>query len=59
MHILQINTVYEVRSTGRTTKELNDYLLASDHESTIAYSEGPSIKNGYQIGTDLEKKFML
>jgi len=56
MHILQINAVYGMRSTGRTVKELDNYLKKNGHKSTIAFSEGETIKNGYKIGSSLEKK---
>ena len=49
MHILQINSVYGIRSTGRVVKELHEYLLENGYESTVVYSEGPSIKKGYKI----------
>ena len=38
--ILQINAVYEEGSTGRTTKELNEYLQSRGYESRIAVSAG-------------------
>ncbi|CEN76503.1 group 1 glycosyl transferase [[Clostridium] sordellii] len=56
MKILQINAVNTWGSTGRTTSEIDLYFRNEGHESIIAYSEGPKIKNGYKIGNSIEKK---
>ena len=40
MKILQINAVYKTASTGRTCKELHDYLAAHGHECITVYG-GP------------------
>ncbi|WP_071120030.1 glycosyltransferase [Romboutsia timonensis] len=56
MKVLQINAVNIIRSTGRTTKEIHDYLKKYGHESIVAYSEGPDCENTYKIGSTIEKK---
>ena len=35
MKILQINSVYEFSSTGRTTTEMHEYLVANGHSSYV------------------------
>lgn len=56
MKVMQINAVNGIKSTGRTTLELAEYLEENGHESYIAYSEGDSFHKSYQIGTAFEKK---
>lgn len=56
MKVLQINAVNGIKSTGRTTLEMAEYLEDNGHEPYIAYSEGHSFKNGFKVGTKLEKK---
>ncbi|SEL32495.1 Glycosyltransferase involved in cell wall bisynthesis [Carnobacterium iners] len=56
MHILQINAVSEIRSTGRFIKELDEYLIRNEYKSSVAFSEGILNSRGYKIGTKLEKK---
>lgn len=56
MHILQINAVNGIKSTGRTVKELDEYLTNVGIESSIAYSEGENSFNSYKIGAPMEKK---
>lgn len=56
MKILQINSVSNFGSTGRTAKEISDYCLKLGHISVIAYSTGEPVNDGYKIGFTLEKK---
>lgn len=39
MKIVQINSVYNIASTGRTTAELHNALVAAGHESYVVYSK--------------------
>lgn len=56
MKIIQINAVNSIKSTGRSTKELSDYLISKGHESFIIYSEGESTSNSYQVKSKVYKK---
>ena len=57
MNVLQINAVYGAGSTGRTTKELDEYLQAKGHNSYAAVSETDIYKpNVHIIGNRLDKK---
>ncbi len=56
MKVLQINAVNGIRSTGRATTEIAEYLNGNGHKSYIAYSDGPPYYRGFQIGTTIEKK---
>lgn len=56
MIVLQINAVNGIRSTGRTTLEIAEYLNNNGHEGYIAYSDGNSYYKGYKIGTTVDKK---
>ena len=56
MKVLQINAVNGLKSTGRSTIELADYLVKNGHESYIAYSEGMKNRNSYKVGFKVEKK---
>ncbi|MBR6737919.1 MAG: glycosyltransferase [Clostridia bacterium] len=61
MKIAQINAVYGIGSTGRTTKELAESLACNGHECFVGYSisnvsyqkEGVTL---YQIGNALDHK---
>lgn len=56
MIVLQINAVNGIRSTGRITTELANYLNQEGHEAYIAYSSGiPYIKE-YKIGNKIDRK---
>ncbi len=59
MRILQINTVYAVKSTGRTCSEIEKALLAKGHECCTAYGHGPKnmSENAYRINTGFEYLF--
>ena len=58
MRVLQINAVYNLSSTGRTTTELHKALLEKGHESYVAYSKSnkPDDENLYKIGSLLDCK---
>ena len=57
MNILQINAVYGIGSTGRTTKELDDYLQQKGHNSFVAVAQTDTNKpNVYIIGNNFDKK---
>ncbi|MDY2850342.1 MAG: glycosyltransferase [Bacteroidaceae bacterium] len=58
MKILQINSVCDFGSTGRTTRELADYLEQQGHECYIAYGHGTTtFHNSFKIGGKLENHF--
>ena len=58
MKILQINSVCDFGSTGRTTRELADFLQENGHECFVAYGHGTSTyQNSFKIGTVLENHF--
>ena len=55
MKIIQINTVAEYSSTGRTTIELAKALDEKNHISYIAYGQKKTTyKRNFKIGTNLE-----
>ena len=57
MRVLQINAVYEKFSTGRTTKELHEAMLANGIESFVASPELASLnENCYLIGNRFDHK---
>ena len=58
MKVLQINAVYNVSSTGRTTTELHHALLKDGIGSYVAYSktDKPDDVNLYHIGSPLDIK---
>jgi len=57
MNILQINTIYKLASTGRTTFELDNYLKKTGHNSFVAASTDIETKGSYyKIGGELGKK---
>ena len=56
MKILQINSVYEVASTGRTTKELNDYLNENNHTGLVAIASGESNDKIFKFGFSIETR---
>lgn len=58
MKVLQINTVYKEKSTGRTCFEVNKALESYGHEGYIAYGRGKhKDKNAYRIGSEVEYYF--
>lgn len=58
MRILQINSVCDFGSTGRTTRELADYLEQQGHECYVAYGHGTtSFHNSMKIGGKWENHF--
>jgi glycosyltransferase involved in cell wall biosynthesis len=57
MKILQINSIYEKFSTGRSTKELHEALLEKGYESYVASPKLFSLNtNSYKIGNKLDWK---
>jgi len=56
MKVLQINAVGGIRSTGRLSSEIDDYLNANGHEGYQAYSYGKSGSHSYIIGSTLDHK---
>ena len=57
MKILQINSVYRISSTGRTTFELDEFLTAQGHETYVANGENKVLgKNVFYIGTNWDHK---
>lgn len=58
MRILQINSVCDRGSTGRTTRELAEVLLAQGHECFVAYGQGTtSYPYSFKIGGKWENHF--
>ncbi|WP_053373004.1 glycosyltransferase [Paenibacillus sp. FJAT-27812] len=58
MKVLQINTVYRVKSTGRTCYELSMSMEKAGHECYTAYGFGFwEDKNSYRIGNNKEYYF--
>ena len=58
MKILQINSVCDFGSTGRTTRELADYLEQQGHECYVAYGQGNSTYHrSFKIGGKGENHF--
>lgn len=56
MKVLQINAVSGIRSTGRITVEITEYLNNNGHKGYIAYSDGIPYEKGYKIGSKIEIK---
>lgn len=57
MNIVQINAVYGSSSTGRTTRELDEYLQSKGHNSYVAVSETDTYQpNIYVVGNKFDKK---
>lgn len=58
MKILQINSVCDKGSTGRTTRELAEVLLAQGHECYVAYGHGTTTyPYSFKIGFKWENHF--
>lgn len=58
LKILQINTVYKEKSTGRTCFEVKEALENSGFEGYVAYGRGKhNDKNTYRIGSEFEYYF--
>lgn len=47
MKILQINTIYGEKSTGRTCAEVEKALIEQGHECITAYGHGNAVDNNY------------
>lgn len=58
MKVLQINAVYNLSSTGRTTTELHEALIANRIDSYVAYADTdkPNDEKLYHIGSSTDKK---
>lgn len=57
MKVLQINAVYEKFSTGRTTKEMHEYLKLNGHDSYVAAPDLSGLEeNAYKIGDKTDWK---
>lgn len=57
MKIVQINAVYQKGSTGRTTKELHDYLQICGYDSYVFVAETSlQEQNVFLIGNNLDRK---
>ena len=57
LRVLQINAVYERYSTGRTTREMHEWLTAHNVKSFVAASELYGLTNNcYRIGNDVDHK---
>ncbi len=58
MRILQVNSVCDFGSTGRTTRELADYLEENGHECYVAYGQrSSSYHRAFKIGGKWENHF--
>ena len=58
MKILQINSVCDRGSTGRTTRELAEFLLEHGHECFVAYGQGTTTyPYSFKIGGKWENHF--
>lgn len=55
MKIVQINAIYEKSSTGRTTKEMHEWLIAHNIDSYVFCSTGIDEKR--KIGSPLDHKW--
>lgn len=56
MKIVQINAVNGIKSTGRSTIELSEFIKKQGHESYIVHSEGLNTEDSYKVGNNIEKK---
>ena len=58
MKIVQINAVYNISSTGRTTTELHEALQSAGHQSFVFYSQTnvDNVENIYRVGSPLDIK---
>lgn len=57
MKVLQINAVNGIKSTGRNTLELANFLNLNGHKAYIAYSVGENFEQEYKIGSLIDRKF--
>ena len=58
MKIVQINAVYNIGSTGRTTAEMHEALQNAGHQSFVVYSQTNvnNVENTYCMGSPLDIK---
>ncbi len=54
MNILQINAVCDSGSTGRTCRELSDWLIDHGHKSLVVYGSG---KSNYEYAVNICSRF--
>ena len=58
MKIVQINAVYQYSSTGRTSKEMHQFLKENGHESYVFCNNINDPQNNvYKLGSTIEYKF--
>ncbi len=58
MKIVQINAVYNISSTGRTTTEMHEALQIAQHQSFVVYSQTNvnNAKHTYRLGSLIDIK---
>ena len=56
MRILQINAVYDIASTGRSTAELHRYLKSHGHQSWVAAMNVPNCVEFFHLGNKIENR---
>lgn len=56
MKILQINAVYDVASTGRSTAELHRYLKSHGHQSWVAAMNVPNSDEFFHLGGNMDNR---
>lgn len=58
MKIVQINAVYNISSTGRTTTELHEALQSAGHKSFVVYSKTniDNVENTCRMGSPIDVK---
>ena len=59
MRVVQINTVFGDGSTGRTTKELHNYLMSKKHESFVFYGTGKKSNDANVILTQNRFSYLV
>lgn len=56
MRVLQINAVYDIASTGRSTAELHRYLKSHGHQSWVAAMNVPNSDGFFHLGGSIENR---
>lgn len=57
MRVLQINAVYNISSTGRTSREIQDYINSkTEYICRTAFCNGGKAEDGYIIGDKNDRK---
>lgn len=59
MKVLQINTVYKIKSTGRTCLEVEKALIDAGHDCFTAYGNGPKDMGSYSYQVDRRYEYMF